>query len=689
MAEPIGALRVDLSANAAEFEKDMGRARRAVSTNTRGMSEGFANFRESVANTIKSVFSFRNALIAVAGVAALGLLVNKSLAAADAIGKTADKIGLGVEALQEYRYAAELAGVSSGTLDMALQRFSRRFGEAAVGTGELKGVLEDYNIATRNADGSIKSLDQALGEYADTIQRAENDQERLRLAFKGFDSEGAALVNMLRNGSAGLAQVRQEARELGLVLGEDMVREAERANDQMTRMSKILQTQLTRVVVSLAPQVIQLGNAFAGAVPKIMEWINQFVPTEFQPVDALRERIGALQSEIAELQAEMDKPSTGFLDRMRQQYRAVEVIPPQIAKLRAELEALEEILEKRIRQDEMVEATLTGSTYANDEMRKAIEKLRGELQFEVDQLSRTEVEQELYNIAKKEGVEVNDQFRASIKPMLDALEAHKEATKKAEEAEKERQKIQDAGKALTDEVRTAQEVYNDTIEEMIELLDKGAISNETFERGAKKAKKTLDESSEAGKRNIDMARDLGATFTSAFEDAVVSGGKLSDVLRGIEQDILRIMLRKLVIEPLTTAGTNYLGGLFGGGGMAGGGVAANNISPGLQFADGGTHKGGFRLVGERGPELEYTGPSRIFSNEDTRNMLGGGGEVTVNVYAPPGSSVETRESEGPGGRSLDIILDEATAKNIGTPGSRTARAMRMQFAGLNPQLQGR
>lgn len=39
------------------------------------------------------------------------------------------------------------------------------------------------------------------------------------------------------------------------------------------------------------------------------------------------------------------------------------------------------------------------------------------------------------------------------------------------------------------------------------------------------------------------------------------------------------------------------------------------------FADGGVHTGGLRLVGENGPELEYTGPSTISSNSDTRNLL--------------------------------------------------------------------
>jgi translation initiation factor 2B subunit (eIF-2B alpha/beta/delta family) len=39
------------------------------------------------------------------------------------------------------------------------------------------------------------------------------------------------------------------------------------------------------------------------------------------------------------------------------------------------------------------------------------------------------------------------------------------------------------------------------------------------------------------------------------------------------------------------------------------------------FANGGIHGGGIRLVGERGPELEVTGPSRIISNESTRRIF--------------------------------------------------------------------
>ena len=40
-----------------------------------------------------------------------------------------------------------------------------------------------------------------------------------------------------------------------------------------------------------------------------------------------------------------------------------------------------------------------------------------------------------------------------------------------------------------------------------------------------------------------------------------------------------------------------------------------------KFAAGGLHEGGWRIVGENGPELENTGPSRIFSNSQSKSML--------------------------------------------------------------------
>lgn len=51
------------------------------------------------------------------------------------------------------------------------------------------------------------------------------------------------------------------------------------------------------------------------------------------------------------------------------------------------------------------------------------------------------------------------------------------------------------------------------------------------------------------------------------------------------------------------------------------------------FANGGFFGGGLRIVGERGPELEATGPARYWSAQETRAALGGGGEAVRELQA--------------------------------------------------------
>ena len=62
MAEPIGALRVDLSANAAQFEKDMKRARWAVGQSTTAMGKALDGFRGHVKFATQGLFSLQSAI---------------------------------------------------------------------------------------------------------------------------------------------------------------------------------------------------------------------------------------------------------------------------------------------------------------------------------------------------------------------------------------------------------------------------------------------------------------------------------------------------------------------------------------------------------------------------------------------------------------------------------------------------
>jgi lambda family phage tail tape measure protein len=257
------------------------------------------------------------ALAGVATVGGLATLVDRSISAADAIGETASKIGVGVEALQELRYAASLAGVQQQTLDMALQRFVRRAAEAANGTGEAKDALAQMGIALRDQSGNLRQSEDLLGDVADAFARIEDPAERVRLAFKLFDSEGVALVNLLRGGSDALDEMRERARDLGIVLDEHLVRDAGRARDELDTLSQVISANLTRAALEAAPVIADLSSWLADVAGKVsIAWERLFDAPEEKSLRTLRYELDLASSTIEKLEGRIqelrESPTLGF-----------------------------------------------------------------------------------------------------------------------------------------------------------------------------------------------------------------------------------------------------------------------------------------------------------------------------------------------------------------------------------------
>lgn len=248
--------------------------------------------------------------------------------------------------------------------------------------------------------------------------------------------------------------------------------------------------------------------------------------------------------------------------------------------------------------------------------------------------------------------------------------------------------LDEQAETLLGDLRTAQEVYEQRLIALSRALADGTIEWHEFQRAAAAAQKTLYD---ATKQTDDLGfkvEDLGLTFTSAFEDAVIAGNDLRDVLRGLAEDLARLFLRKGITEPIFGAiGGLDLGSLiasafgFGGATLPTGGVHGTPI-PGR--AHGGPVSAGVPyVVGEMGRRELFV------PNVDGRIVPGGaagGGppRVEVNVYAPPGSTVRQERQKGPDLERLNVYVDQATARNL-RPGTQTFRALRNQF-GVAPQL---
>lgn len=112
-----------------------------------------------------------------------------------------------------------------------------------------------------------------------------------------------------------------------------------------------------------------------------------------------------------------------------------------------------------------------------------------------------------------------------------------------------------------------------------------------------------------------LGREAGEMIAMGFEDAILSGNKLSDVLKNLAQDLMRLIFRNVITAPLAAGIGNFING-------------------GLGFlAEGGPARAGSPyIVGEKGPELFVPGSSGTVIPNDRMNQMGGSaGGPTVNI----------------------------------------------------------
>jgi len=110
-----------------------------------------------------------------------------------------------------------------------------------------------------------------------------------------------------------------------------------------------------------------------------------------------------------------------------------------------------------------------------------------------------------------------------------------------------------------------------------------------------------------------LGMEAGSIIASGFEDAILSGAKLSDVLKQIGRDLIRLVFQNVVTAPLASSIGGAINAAFGGFRAMGGPVS------------GGTPY----IVGERGPELFVpSGNGSIVSNS---NMSNGGGASSPSI----------------------------------------------------------
>ena len=239
--------------NLKKFQKSARRTGRVARSSSRGVG--------MLGNKLKALG------MAAGGAIAAGFTARTFFATAAGLQKLNDvsaKLGISVNHLRQLQHAANLTGVSTETLNMALQRQVRRIAEAAMGTGEAAAALKELGIDAKRLN-QLSPYEQ-FRLISQAMEGIPNQADKVRLAFKLWDSEGAALVNTLRMGSKGLDRIRRRFQRLGLEFTEIKLKQVERFNEALAELALITEVFGQKIVISIAPGAALFAEALVEAI---------------------------------------------------------------------------------------------------------------------------------------------------------------------------------------------------------------------------------------------------------------------------------------------------------------------------------------------------------------------------------------------------------------------------------------
>jgi hypothetical protein len=283
--------------------------------------------------------------------------------------------------------------------------------------------------------------------------------------------------------------------------------------------------------------------------------------------------------------------------------------------------------------------------------------------------------------------------KARLEQLHDQIEEiQKLETEEARKAKSAREDAQRQAASLLKSVQTEGEKLQEIYQKVERLAAAGALTQEQAATIIERTEKAMLKVGSASAKVNEGMRDLSLSISSAFEDAIVDGGRFSEVLRGIERDILRILTRAAITKPLETAigGIDFgkllssgIGLLFGGGTSNAylNNAALRTSKPG---GIGGLASGGSFIVGGDGGtdttpiRFDATRGERV--TVETPAQQARGGQVKVIIVNNVGASVTARESaDSGGGVNLEVSIDEAVARQVRRAGSITSRALADTF----------
>jgi len=185
---------------------------------------------------------------------------------ADALAKQSRLLGVSMAELQQWNYAASLAGVSSQALASTLSRLSS-------GRYDPK-AMKELGVSVKDAAGGMRGATDILDDVADQLSKTTDPAERNRLAMRLLGRNYAQLMPLLEGGAEGLRKTREEFEAFGGGFTEDFGKSAEEYNDNLTRVKTLWKNLAITILSRVLPTLLELSKRAVTLVQVVVKVVR-------------------------------------------------------------------------------------------------------------------------------------------------------------------------------------------------------------------------------------------------------------------------------------------------------------------------------------------------------------------------------------------------------------------------------
>ncbi len=264
-----------------------------------GLSEAGAKVKEFASESAEQVealngkiSSIGNAFKELAELATLGVIGEqfvelglKTSEYAEGLELASQRTGATTEKLAELGYAATTVGASSETMQRALQLLSRNMQSVTDDGGPLNQAFKAIGLSAQQV--KEMSPEEVLERMAVVFSSTQDGASKTALAMQLLGRNGAELIPLLNKGAAGLDELGERAKQLGLVLSGEASEAALAMAEKMKEVHGAAQGLEMTIGQQLQPTLMAMATAFVD------------VATDGQTFKTAGEAIGAVMQSVA------------------------------------------------------------------------------------------------------------------------------------------------------------------------------------------------------------------------------------------------------------------------------------------------------------------------------------------------------------------------------------------------------